>query len=67
MFYNNASTAASSSFEIPTANSTGTCPAEWRAWWLAEAERSGSDWRSLITIHLEVCDRLRASSSRWSL
>jgi hypothetical protein len=48
-----------------TVISTGCCPADWRQWWLAEAERIGTDWRSLFSLHLEICDRLRAASSSW--
>jgi hypothetical protein len=28
--------------------------------------RRGVDWRSVIKLHVEICDRLRASSSWWS-
>jgi hypothetical protein len=34
-----------------------------RAWWAAESERVGTNWRSLIELHLKICDRLQASSS----
>jgi hypothetical protein len=61
MFYNNTSTAASKpSVEIIT--STGTCPAEWRQWWLAKAKAAGSDWPSVLALHLSVSDSLRRSS-----
>ena len=33
-----------------------------RAYW----DRYGVDWRSVIKLHVEICDRLRASSSWWS-
>jgi hypothetical protein len=34
-----------------TAGSTGTCPADWRAWWAAESVRVGSDWRGILKQH----------------
>jgi hypothetical protein len=42
-----------------TVVSTGCCPADWRAWWQAEASRQGSDWPSIITAHLTIVDQLR--------
>jgi hypothetical protein len=41
--------------------STGSCPADWRAYWRVH----GTSWRSLIELHFEICDRLRATSSLW--
>jgi hypothetical protein len=35
---------------------------DWREYW----RRQGVDWRSVIKLHVEICDRLRASSSWWS-
>jgi hypothetical protein len=46
-------------------SSTGSCSADWRRWWAAEAERIGTNRRSLIELHFQICDRLRASSSSW--
>ncbi len=40
--------------------STGTNPTQWREWWQAQG---GTDWKSLIELHLAIVDRLRASSS----
>jgi hypothetical protein len=62
MFYNT-STAASKSFVEILVNSTGTSPAEWRAWWAAETDRIGTNWRGLINLHFETCRRLQAISS----
>jgi hypothetical protein len=39
-----------------------TSTTDWRAYW----QRQGVDWRSVIKLHVEICDRLRASSSWWS-
>jgi hypothetical protein len=50
-----------------TLSSTGTNPDGWRRWWAIEAERVGTNWRSLLSLHLEICDHLRAASSSWSL
>jgi hypothetical protein len=37
-----------------------------REWWRAESERIGSNWRSLIEPHFQICERLQAaSSSSW--
>jgi hypothetical protein len=57
----------SSSSSLPiTVTSTGDASAGLRRWWATEAERYGTDWRSVINLHLEISDRLRASSS-WGL
>jgi hypothetical protein len=50
------------SSEPLTFSSTGCCPADWREFWRLH----GTSWRSLIDLHFEICDRLRASSS-WAL
>jgi hypothetical protein len=50
-----------------TFSSTGTNPDGWRRWWATEADRIGTNWRSLIELHFEICTRLRASSSSWGL
>jgi hypothetical protein len=50
-----------------TASSTGTNPDGWRQWWNIEAKRVGSDWRSLISLHFDICTRLQAISSSWGL
>jgi hypothetical protein len=42
-------------------SSTGSCPADWRAWWQAEAFRQGSDWPSIIAAHLTIVDQLRGA------
>jgi hypothetical protein len=42
-----------------TSSSTGSCPDEWREYWRVH----GTKWRSVIELHLEICDRLWASSS----
>jgi hypothetical protein len=50
-----------------TVISTGTAfDGGWRRWWTVESARVGSDWRSLISLHFEICNRLQASSSAWS-
>jgi hypothetical protein len=41
------------------------CPVDWQAWWGKESERIGTNRGSLIELHFEICDRLRASSSSW--
>jgi hypothetical protein len=48
-----------------TITSSGTNPDGWRRWWRIESARRGSDWHSLIELHFEIADRLRASSSSW--
>jgi hypothetical protein len=45
-----------------TARSTGTDPAGWRRWWRDEAARVGSDWPSVLKLHLGIVDSLRGSS-----
>jgi hypothetical protein len=44
-----------------TIASTGTDPHSWRAWWSAEAEAGGTNWRGLIGLHFDVCNRLQAA------
>jgi hypothetical protein len=39
--------------------------ADARAWWATEAERVGTNWRFLISLHLAICNRLQAASSSW--
>jgi hypothetical protein len=39
--------------------------ADARAWWATEAERIGSNWQSLISLHFAICNRLQAASSSW--
>jgi hypothetical protein len=34
-----------------------------REFWRAESARIGSNWKSLIQLHFEICNRLQASSS----
>jgi len=46
---------------MTTFTSTGTNPDGWREYWRVH----GANWRSLIELHFEICDRLRASSSLW--
>jgi hypothetical protein len=48
------------SSSLATIPSTGTCPAEWRAWWNVEAVIQGTDWASLHRQHCEAWRRLRA-------
>jgi hypothetical protein len=31
-----------------------------RTWWAIESERIGTTWHSLIELHFQICDRLRA-------
>jgi hypothetical protein len=33
--------------------------------WRAFCRVRGTSWRSVIDLHFEICDRLRASSSSW--
>jgi hypothetical protein len=49
-----------------TVTSTGDVAASLRRWWSDEASRAGSDWRSVLSLHFEISDRLRASFSSWS-
>lgn len=44
-----------------TTPSTGTDHAGWRAFWQAEAEANGFDWRGLVGLHFDVCNRLQAA------
>jgi hypothetical protein len=39
--------------------------ADARAWWATEAERIGSNWQSLISLHFAICNRLQPASSSW--
>jgi hypothetical protein len=48
-----------------TLPSTGTDAAGWRRFWADESIRVGTNWRSLLSLHLEICDHLRAASSSW--
>jgi hypothetical protein len=45
------------------ADLTALSTTDWRAWWATEAERIGSNWQSLISLHFAICNRLQASSS----
>jgi hypothetical protein len=45
------------------ASSTGTNPEGWRRYWAGESERIGTNWRSVIELHLAIVSRLQASSS----
>jgi hypothetical protein len=58
MFYNTSTATSKSSSVDILINSTGTCPADWRQWWLA----NGSDWPSVLGLHLNIVDSLRRSS-----
>jgi hypothetical protein len=58
MFYSTSPTASKSSFEI-LITSTGTRPSDWRRWWAAESERTGTDWKSLLAADAAL-SRLRA-------
>ena len=44
---------------MTTITSTGTDPTGWREYWRVH----GINWGSLIELHFEISDRLRASSS----
>jgi hypothetical protein len=46
-------------------NSTVPSTLDWREWWRAESRQLGTDWRGLISLHLEICNRLQAASSLW--
>jgi hypothetical protein len=59
MFYSKSATASKSSFEI-LITSTGTRPSDWRRWWAAESERTGTDWKSLLAAADAALSRLRA-------
>ena len=37
--------------------------ADLRQWWIDESVRTRTDWKSLIELHCQIVDRLRASSS----
>jgi hypothetical protein len=45
-----------------TPSSTGRSPADWRRWWAEESARTGSDWPSVLGLHLSITDSLRRSS-----
>jgi hypothetical protein len=45
---------------------TASSTTNWREWWREESVRVGSDWQSIIALHLQICARLRAASSSWS-
>jgi hypothetical protein len=52
---------SSSSCTSATIASSGSAfDGGWRRWWAAEAERTGSDWRSLMEVTDQVVGRLRA-------
>src|SRR5215471_8254050 len=42
-----------------TIRSTGCCASDWRQWWAVESGRVGSDWPSVIGLHLTIVDQLR--------
>jgi hypothetical protein len=50
----------------PVISAPGTDSAGWHRRWRIESARSGSDWRSLINLHFEICNRLQAISSSWA-
>jgi hypothetical protein len=41
-------------------SSTGTCPADWRAWWRQRSIADGTDWVSLHRQLVEAWCRLRS-------
>jgi hypothetical protein len=43
-----------------TASSTGSCPADWRAWWREQSRIDGCDWNALIHCAEAALARLRA-------
>jgi hypothetical protein len=47
----------------PTPSSTGTDPAGWRRWWADESVRVGTDWPSVLGLHLSIADALIAGAS----
>jgi hypothetical protein len=49
-----------------SSNITARSTDNWRQWWATEAERIGSNWRSIFQLHCEIVDRLRATSS-WAV
>jgi hypothetical protein len=53
----------SSSSRPITLTSTGCCPADWRQWWLAKAKAAGTDWPSVLGLHLSIADALIAGAS----
>ena len=59
--FSNQQEACKPSFSEITNRSTGSCPADWREFWRLEPARAGSDWRSLVRLHFQIGDQLRAS------
>jgi hypothetical protein len=56
----NSSTLRNNNYSL--APSSGTAfDGGWRRWWHYESHRTGSDWHSVINLHLEISDRLRAA------
>jgi hypothetical protein len=51
---------------MTTFTSTEDVPTGWRRWWAIESARVGTDWRGLISLHFEICNRLQAISSAWA-
>jgi hypothetical protein len=56
-FLSNSSTSHKSSITLP---STGSSPSDWRHYWAAESIRLGTNWRGLIGLHFDMCNRLQA-------
>jgi hypothetical protein len=54
---------ANSGGSLKSESITASSTDNWREFWAAESERISTNWRSLISIHLEIVERLRASSS----
>jgi len=36
-----------------------------RQWWATESVRIGTNWRSLISLHTDIVNRLQRESSLW--
>jgi hypothetical protein len=41
---------------------TARSTTDWREWWAIESRRVGSDWPSVLGLHLSIVDSLRVSS-----
>jgi hypothetical protein len=44
---------------------TGCCPADWRAWWVAESERIGTNWIGVAEVVSSIMLRLASALSSW--
>jgi hypothetical protein len=62
MSYSISTAAIKSSIDI-TPSSTGRSPADWRRWWAAESIKSGTDWVTLASQHIDALQAALFESS----